>query len=127
MLSNPQLQHTLLIYAIIMALYSVFVFCVSFSRKSAPVFSEQKMKPFSTIVWIHVAFLLVLLAAMSFASITAPSLPSWMTYELFRARGTYVSASDILSMLFLLTLLLVERNSLWASGASDSDAENAHS
>ena len=127
MVTNPQLQHALLIYATIIAFCTFFVFCVPFNRKNAPVFSERKMKPFTTIARIHANFILILLAAMLFASFIAPSLPNWMTRELFRGRGTAVSASGIFSMLFLLTLLLVERNSLWASSASDSDGENDRS
>jgi hypothetical protein len=127
MISNPHLQHTLLIYAIIMAFYTFAVFCVPFNRQNAPVFLERRMKPISTIAWIHANFLLVLLAAMLFASIIAPPLPNWMTRELFRGRGTAVSASVILCWIFFPALLLIERASLWASGASDSDGEDDRS
>ena len=110
-----------------MAFYTFAVFCVPFNRQNAPVFLERRMKPISTIAWIHANFLLVLLAAMLFASIIAPPLPNWMTRELFRGRGTAVSASVILCWIFFPALLLIERASLWASGASDSDGEDDRS
>jgi hypothetical protein len=125
MLSNPELQYTLLIYAIIVVFYTFVVFCVPFNCKSAPVFCESYKKHTSAIIKTHAKFLLLLLVCMIFASFISPLLPNSMTDERFGVWRGRKSIGEIVCGLFAFTLILIERFVLFLEyDANDSDSEN---
>jgi hypothetical protein len=132
MISNPQLQHTLLIYASFMAFYTFAVFCIPINRKNAPLFCESYRKHISAIIMTHAKFLLVLLGFMIFASFISPLLPNWMAGEsipnLLSKQGRSISIFAILCGLIFLSLLLVERFVMFLEyDANDSDSDNSPS
>ena len=128
MISNPQLQHTLLIYAFFMAFYTFAVFCIPINRKNAPLFCESYRKHISAIIMIHAKFLLGLLLLMIFASFINSWMPYWLTGDyipnLLSRQGRSISVFAILCGLIFLALLLVERFVLFLEyDANDSDSE----
>lgn len=104
-----------------MVAYTALVFHGELSKKDGPlIFSNHNVRSISGIIFIHSAFLAVLLMLMWIGVFTYPFLPGWMT-GMFKSRGSEYSALDILYILVMIAMHYIERRYIYVESATESD------
>ena len=124
--------HSWTIYAIVVTLYTLCVFCLSLQIEGTRgdalaqvdnrVFSKRNTQPVSLIVREHLMFLTFIVAVGLLISRIYPSLPDWLT---FSRRGGK-TGFDLLVVFALLILRFVERRRIYVEAipcvSSDEDS-----
>lgn len=105
-------------FAACVVIYSAYVCSGEMSKDGPLIFSKRNARKLTEIIYIHLAFLMVLLALMWFEIRTEPSMPNWMSEKMGRS-GTFF---DYIFIIAMIGLGYIERRWLFVgSDASDTD------
>jgi hypothetical protein len=125
---DPQevLQYSSLLgYAFLAALYTVFVFSSELPKFDGPrIFSKENARTVPQMIAIHVAYLTMFLCLLRLASYIVLTVPLWMTNTFNAGRHLRLSIFDLLFLAVWVTLALIERRHLYVESESDSAEPN---
>ncbi len=102
------MHQALLIFVALPVVYSIGFFGWCYLAEKKPVFSRRNSRSASVVMCGHVAVLLILVMLAQTAFRFFASLPSWLSEEKFRLRGSNWSVFEFLCIAFV-----------WAIGATE--------
>ena len=109
-----------LVYALVAAAYSAFVFSGELSKDGPRIFSERNARSASQVIAAHAAYLTMFLCLLRLASYIVLTVPLWMTNTFDGGRHLRLSIFDLLFAAVWVTLALIERKHLYVESESDS-------